>query len=100
MARVAYRKSRQNRIGMILAALLVFTIMAVVFVKGVEIKEKQAVYSAKEKELEEKIIKEEERAVEIEEYATYTQTKKYIEEIAREKLGLVYEGEILFKDEQ
>ena len=33
------------------------------------------------------------------EYETYTQTKKYIEEVARDKLGLVYEGEILFKDE-
>ena len=39
------------------------------------------------------------RSLEIEEYEKYTQTKKYIEEVARDKLGLVYEGEILFKDE-
>ena len=36
---------------------------------------------------------------EIEEFEKYTHTKKYIEEVARDRLGLVYEGEILFKDE-
>ena len=34
---------------------------------------------------------------EITDYEAYVQTKKYIEEIAREKLGLVYEGEVIFK---
>ena len=48
---------------------------------------------------EELIAAEEERALEIEEFEKYTQTKMYIEEVARDKLGLVYEGEILFKDE-
>lgn len=38
------------------------------------------------------------RTKEIEEYEKYTQTKKYVEEIAKSKLGLVYEGEIIFKD--
>ena len=47
----------------------------------------------------EQIAEEEERTKEIEEYAKYTQTKKYIEEVAKDKLGLVYEGEIIFKDE-
>ena len=36
---------------------------------------------------------------EIEEFRKYTQTKAYIEEVAKDKLGLVYEGEILFKEE-
>lgn len=34
---------------------------------------------------------------EISDYEDYVQTKKYIEEIAREKLGLVYEDEIIFQ---
>ena len=37
---------------------------------------------------------------EISDYEAYVQTKKYIEEIAREKLGLVYEGEIIFRSEK
>ena len=36
---------------------------------------------------------------EIKEYEKYTQTKQYIEEVAKDKLGLVHEGEILFKDD-
>ena len=40
---------------------------------------------------------EEQRAEEIEEYSKYVQTKKYAEEVAKEKLGLVYEDEIIFK---
>ena len=35
----------------------------------------------------------------IEEFAKEIQTKGFIENIAREKLGLVYEGEILFKQD-
>ncbi|HAU87895.1 MAG TPA: cell division protein FtsH [Lachnospiraceae bacterium] len=37
---------------------------------------------------------------EISDYEDYVQTKKYVEEIAREKLGLVYEDEIIFQSEK
>ena len=50
-------------------------------------------------QLEEQIEAEEQKAEEIEEYSKYVQTKKYAEEIAKEKLGLVYEDEIIFKAE-
>ena len=47
----------------------------------------------------EEIEAEQARTEEIAEYEKYTQTKKYVGEIAKEKLWLVYEGEIIFKDE-
>lgn len=50
-------------------------------------------------ELEAQIEAEENKAEEIEEYSKYVQTKKYAEEVAKEKLGLVYEDEIIFKAE-
>lgn len=37
---------------------------------------------------------------EISDYQAYVQTKKYIEQIAREKLGLVYKDEIIFQTEK
>ena len=37
---------------------------------------------------------------EISDYEAYVQTKKYIEEIAREKLGLVYKDEIIFQSKK
>ncbi len=36
------------------------------------------------------------RADEIEEYKLYTETDEYVEQIAREKLGMVYPDEIIF----
>ena len=45
------------------------------------------------------IDQEMQRTEELKELATYTKTKKYAEEVAKDKLGLVYENEIIFKDE-
>lgn len=100
MARkAAYRKRRQNRFGMFLASIVVIMLLIVVAVKSNELKDKKAYYAQKEQALVEQIEAEEQRALEIEEYEKYTQTKKYIEDVAKDKLGLVYDGEIIFKDE-
>ena len=90
--RAAYKKRRQNKTGIFLVTLVLLMMLVVVGIKSIELREKKAYYALQ-------IEQEEQRAEEIKEYETYTQTKKYIEEVARDKLGLVYEGEILFKDE-
>ena len=77
--RVAYRRRHQNRFSLFLVSLVVLMIMI-------------ASLSAQ-------IDAETARAEEIEEYRKYTQTKAYVEEVAKDKLGLVYEGEILFKED-
>ena len=100
MARkVAYRKRRQNRLAMILVTTVVLMMLVVVAVKSVELREKKEVYDLKVEQLQAEIEVEKARTEEIEEYGKYTQTKKYVEEIAKDKLGLVYEGEIIFKDQ-
>ena len=63
------------------------------------LKEKLANYKEKEATLTEQIEQEKQRAEEIEEFEKYTKTKKYIEDVAREKLGLVYEDEIIIQTE-
>lgn len=46
----------------------------------------------------ERLIEEEhKRTAEIADYRAYIETKSYIEEVAREVLGLVYSDEIIFK---
>lgn len=100
MARkAAYRKKRQNKFGMFLVSVVVIMLMVVVAVKSVELREKKAFYAQKEQTLLEQIEAETKRSKEIDEYEKYTQTKKYIEDVAKDRLGLVYEGEIIFKDE-
>lgn len=97
--KVAYRKRRQNRFSMFLVTLVVLMILVVVSVKSMELRKKLDTYTAREQALQEQIDSELGRAEEIEEYGKYTQTKKYVEEVAKDKLGLVYEGEIIFKEE-
>lgn len=97
--KAAYRRKRQNRFGMFLVSIVVIMLMIVVAVKSHELQEKKTYYAQREQQLREQIEAEEKRAEEIAEYEKYTQTKKYIEDVAKDKLGLVYEGEIVFKDE-
>lgn len=94
-----YRKRHQNRFSMFLVSLVVLMIMVVVAVRSVELQQKIEVYDAQIASLTTQIEAENTRAEEIEEYRKYTQTKAYVEEVAKDKLGLVYEGEILFKED-
>lgn len=97
--KVAIRKRRQNRLGMLLVTVVVLMLLLVVAVKCMELKQKQEIYLTREAQLQEQIDEQEARADEIEEFRKYTKTKKYAEEVAKDKLGLVNEDEIIFKEE-
>lgn len=97
--RVAYRRRHQNRFSLFLVSLVVLMIMVVVAVRSVELQRKIAGYDTQIASLSAQIDAETARAEDIEEYRKYTQTKAYVEEVAKDKLGLVYEGEILFKED-
>lgn len=47
--------------------------------------------------LQAQLAAEEARTIELRELEVYTQTKKYAEEVAKEVLGYVYDGEIIFR---
>ena len=94
-----YRKRHQNRFSMFLVSLVVLMIMVVVAVRSVELQQKIEGYDTQIASLTTQIEAENVRAEKIEEYRKYTQTKAYVEEVAKDKLGLVYEGEILFKED-
>ena len=98
--KIAYRKRRQNRFSMFLVSIVVVMILVAVWVRSMELQRKLDTYTAKQVKLEDQIADEEDRKEEIEQFRKYTQTKKYAEEVAKEKLGLVYEDEIIFKQEE
>ncbi len=98
--KVVFRKRRQNHFAMFLVTTVVFMLLVVVSIKSAQLEEKRAVYRLREAALQEQIDAENERTEQIEEYRKYTQTKKYVEEVAKEKLGLVNEGEIIYKPEK
>ncbi len=95
--RVAYRKRHQNRFSMFLVSLVVVMILIVVAVQSVELQQKIDAKQSELSSLEDRIEQEQQRAEEIKDFATEVKTKGYIEDVAREKLGLIYEGELLFK---
>lgn len=95
--RVVYRKKRQNRMAAFLVMSVVTMLLIVVSFKSAELEERKAAYEVREHTLQEQIDAETLRAEQIEEYRKYTQTKKYVEEVAKEKLGLVNDGEIIYK---
>lgn len=96
--RPAFRKKKnENRLGMLMATLAILMVAIVVGVNSFSLVEKQKQYRQREAELSALIQKEIDREAELQDFSAYTKTKKYVEEVAKDKLGLVYENEIIFK---
>lgn len=94
----AHRKKTQNRFAVGLITMVVVMITIGVAVKTVELSKKVDEYSAQEAQLEMQIQAEMDRSEDLAEYEKYTHTMKYIEDVAKDRLGLVYEDEIIFKE--
>ena len=92
------KQNEQNKLSMGLAAVVVGILIVVIMVACFGLHQRLVKNRERISELQSEIVKEEQRAEDIEEYRKYTETREYIEEVAREKLGLVYEGEVIFKE--
>ena len=94
------RKKRDrwgNRMAIVGLTVVVASLAVVVNLKSTSMRKKELEYQIREEALEKQKTEEENRARELEEYRVYVQTKQYIEEIAKQKLGLVNPDEILLK---
>ncbi|MBR4277972.1 MAG: septum formation initiator family protein [Lachnospiraceae bacterium] len=99
MARTAMsrRKKHNSFMGFVLVAMVVFLISVIIFVQGRNVKSRIAAYDTQEMSLNEQLADEEQRGKEIDEYEIESQTKGFAADKARESLGLVQEGEIIFR---
>ena len=93
----AFRKSRHNKTAILCICMVAAMLMAVLAIDGVKKMNNYRTFSAKQQELQSAIDAANDRAAWLVEFEKYTKTKKYAEEIAENKLGLVHEGEIIFK---
>lgn len=91
------KRRRKSGTGIGIIAFVVFTFCGIIAYSKVDLIKRQEQLESKKKILDSQIQEEDEREIEYENLKAYVQTKKYVEEVAREKLGLVYEDEILFK---
>lgn len=96
--RMAMRTRRPaNLMSMAMITVIVVLVLVILFFESRDLVERKAAYEKREKYLLEQIEEQNKRSEEIEEYRKYMQTKQYIEDMAKAKLGLVYKDEIIFE---
>ncbi len=97
--RARVKRQLQHKLSMIAIAAVIFVLGATLSVASISLHAKNKEYMAQEAELEAQIQDERDRAEEIDELEEYVGTDEYVEDVAKEKLGLVYPNEILFEAE-
>ncbi len=98
----AMRLKRQRRsaiMGLVLAFLLVIAIGIVMYINKISLQKQYDVNEQKIAELQTQIDEQEQRTKDLEDYKNYIKTKKFIEQMAKDKFGLIYPDEILFRPE-
>ncbi|HIQ75194.1 MAG TPA: septum formation initiator family protein [Candidatus Cottocaccamicrobium excrementipullorum] len=96
-SRMHRRDKWGNRMTLIGITVVVLSLAVVVNLKSASLKAKDLEYQIREENLQAQKDEEEQRTKDLEERKIYVQTKQYIEEVAKEKLGLVMPDEILLK---
>ena len=72
---------------------------AAMSVQIVKVYQKDQEYARKQEQLEAQLEDETARQEDLQNYQSYTQSQEYVEDIAKSKLGLAYDNEIIFKEE-
>ena len=89
------RQKRSGIAGMITAMILVLLLGVAMWNGKRTLEKKNRIYEEQRESLTQQIN--EQRQKELEEYKKYVKTKKFVEEVAKNKFGLLYPDEILIK---
>lgn len=84
--------------AMLLITLVALVLLAAMVLNGHTLQKKIAGNNTRLEELQGQIEEEEQRTKEIEELQDYMKSDEYLEQTAKEKLGFVKDGEIIFKE--
>ena len=93
------KKIGYNYLGMAGIAVIALVLLGSLMVQSKTLQQRLDYYDSKAVALEKSIDSEKERTKEIEAEKEYMKTDEYVEEAAREKLGLVKDNEIVFQEE-
>lgn len=91
------KMQKTTRISMHIITAVVMVFFCLLTYKTVSLKEQVAEYEAKMEDYQKDIQNLEEEREHIEAMKEYVKTDRYVEKVAREKLGLVYEDEVIFQ---
>ena len=94
------KRIANNRLGMLAIIFVSLVLLCWLLMQSRGLSNRLAYYDARISSLQQSIVDEEVRTGEIEELKEYMLTDEFAEEVARERLGLVKENEIVFREEQ
>ncbi len=97
--RARAKRQLQHRLSVYAISAVIIVLGATLSIASISLQAKNKDYIAQEADLEAQIQAEAERSEEIDELEEYVGTDEYVEDVAKEKLGLVYPNEILFEAE-
>lgn len=91
------QQKRQKFIGISVCVVLVALVVCAVIYGNKSLSVRNEQYKAQIEELNKQIEQQQAKSDELEEYRKYVQTKKFVEQIAKDKFGMLYPNEILLK---
>ncbi len=90
-------RRRQSRLGMLLVMVVMVVVVAASMMRTFSLNEKSRDLAITEHSLEQELAAVQQESVNLDNLEKYMLTKKYIEDEAKDKLGLVYPDEIVIK---
>lgn len=94
------RKKEKRKNGLKIIAVAVLVLFAVITYSSIGLQEEKRALEKQQSELQAQLQEEQDRSEELEEKRAYMQTVRYIEDIARNFLGLVYPDETILRPEE
>ena len=94
------KASAGNRIGMAVIAVVVTALIIIMLVLSHGLKNRIDAYETTNQALSQAIAEENGRSEELKTLPDYVQSDAFIEKTAREKFGLAYENEVIFRAEE
>ena len=94
------KRNQQNLIAMCSVTLVMMILVIALMVGSHSLSAKIDGYKVQKQEVCDKIEEEQKRTEEIDQLKEYMQSDEYAREVARNKLGLVGEDEIIFKEQE
>lgn len=93
------RKRDSKKLGRTCATIIVVGVFVILGFQMWRLKDKNDEYSARVEELTVRLEEEQRRASELEDYEVYVNSDAYIEDTAKTKLGMLYDDEIVFRED-
>lgn len=93
---VRRKKNRAGRVSFLMIGVFLVTVLSIQMVR---LYQKNQEYVEREEALTNQVQELEKQKEELSEYEGYINSKEYVEDTAKKKLGLVYDNEIIFREE-